>query len=134
MSSLGPHELRRIRGCHAQPLLCAPPAFRDTARTSRLVRRLRYSHIGRRRLLASFGSAAASRPPRGPWVGAACPHRGLAVARPLDRGVAATARPCRGTTTTPATGRGSAVMRALGQPPPAHTTRWALSLMNRGGA
>jgi hypothetical protein len=43
-------------------------------------------------------------PPQGPRVGVACPHRGPVVARPLDRGVAATdlgttaTTPDRGTT------------------------------------
>jgi hypothetical protein len=53
----------------------APRAFRDAARTSRLVRWRRYSHVRRRRLLARLGSPPASRPPRGPGVAVACPHR-----------------------------------------------------------
>jgi hypothetical protein len=66
----------------------APRAFRDAARTSCLVRRRRYSHVGGgrpRRVLANLGSAAAS----GPRAAAACPHRGPTVARPLDREAAA---------------------------------------------
>jgi hypothetical protein len=39
-------ELRRIGGYHARPSLRAPHAFHDAARTSRLVRRHRYSHVG----------------------------------------------------------------------------------------
>jgi hypothetical protein len=60
MSSLGLPELRRIGGCHARSSLRAPRTFRDTARTSRLVCRRRYSHIEGRRLLAGRGSVAAS--------------------------------------------------------------------------
>jgi hypothetical protein len=62
MSSFGPPELRRIGGCHARSSLRAPRTFRDAARTSCLVCRRRYSPIEGRRLLASFGSVAASGP------------------------------------------------------------------------
>jgi hypothetical protein len=62
MSTFGPLELRRIRGCHARSSLRAPRTFRDAARTSRLVCRRCYSHIEGHRLLASLGSAAASGP------------------------------------------------------------------------
>jgi hypothetical protein len=80
-------------------------------------------------------------PPRGPGDATACPHKGTAVARPLDRGVAAaglgtaastpdrvtaaTARLGRRVAGTAATGRGSTVVHAIGQPP---------SLMNQDGA
>jgi hypothetical protein len=85
-------------------------------------------------------------PPRGPGDATACPHKGTAVARPLDRGAAAadlgtdastpdrgttaTARRGRGAATTAATGRGSTAARAIGQPPSSH----ASSLMNLDGA
>jgi hypothetical protein len=95
-------------------------------------------------------------PPRGPRDAAACPHKGTAVARPLDRGAAAadlgtaastpdrriaatasrgrgaatTARRGRGAATTAATGRGSTAARAIGQPPSSN----ASSLMNGDGA
>jgi hypothetical protein len=82
-------------------------------------------------------------PPRGLGDAAACPHKGLAVARPLDRGAAATDLGTdattldRGTSATArrghgaaATGWGSTAAHALGQPPSSHVT----SLMNRGGA
>jgi hypothetical protein len=95
-------------------------------------------------------------PPRGPGDAAACPHKGIVVARPLDRGAvaadlgtvastpdrriaattrrgrgaAATARRGRGAAATAATGRGSTAARAIGQPPSSH----APSLMNRDEA
>jgi hypothetical protein len=83
-------------------------------------------------------------PPRGPRDTVAYPHKGTAVARPLDRGAAATDlgttafTPDRGTTTTArrgvagtaATGRGSTAVRAIVQPPSSH----APSLMNLDGA
>jgi hypothetical protein len=85
-------------------------------------------------------------PPRGSGDAAACPHKGTAVARPLDRGaaaadlgtaastpdrrIAATARRGRGAAATAVTGRGSTAARAIGQPPSSHTS----SLMNRDGA
>jgi hypothetical protein len=50
------------------------------------MRRRRYSHVAGCRLLAGLGSAASL----GPWGAAACPHKGPAVARPLDRGAATT--------------------------------------------
>jgi hypothetical protein len=104
----------------------------------------------RRRTRTSRGTACSSAlevpPPRGPGDAATCPHKGLAVARPLDRGAAATdlgtaaTTPDRGTTATvrrgqgaaatAATGRGSTAARALGQPPSSH----ASSLMNWDGA
>jgi hypothetical protein len=49
------------RRMSARLSLRAPRTFRDSARTTRLVCRRRYSHIEGRRLLASLGSAAASR-------------------------------------------------------------------------
>jgi hypothetical protein len=69
------------RRCHVRSLLHALRTFRDVARTSRLVSRLRYSHIEGCRLLAGLECAAAS----GPGDAAACPHKGTAVALPLDR-------------------------------------------------
>jgi hypothetical protein len=82
-------------------------------------------------------------PSRGPRDTAACPHKGTAVVRPLDRGaaaavaastpdrgIAATACRCQGAAATAATGRGSTSARAIGQPPSSH----AQSLMNRDGA
>jgi hypothetical protein len=101
------------------------------------------------------GSAACSPvlgvpPPRGPRDTAACPHSGPTVARPLDRGAAATnlgtaaTTPDRGTTISVhlargatvvvATGRGSAAARSLGQPPPLNAPGWALLLINRDRA
>jgi hypothetical protein len=56
--------------------------------------RRRYSHVEGRRLLAGLGSAAAS----GPRGRRRLPAQGPAVARPLDRGAAATT-PDRGTAT-----------------------------------
>jgi hypothetical protein len=50
------------------------------------MRRRRYSHVDRRRLLAVLGSAASS----GPRGRPDCSQKGPAVARPLDRGAAAT--------------------------------------------
>jgi hypothetical protein len=53
-------------------------------------------------------------PPRDPGDAAACPHKGPAVARPLDRGAAATdlgtaaTTPDRGTSTTAHRGHGVA--------------------------
>jgi hypothetical protein len=61
------------------------PFVTPLARTSRLMRRRRYSHVDRRRLLAGLGSAAFS----GPRGRRPCPHKGPAVARPLDWGAAA---------------------------------------------
>jgi hypothetical protein len=97
-------------------------------------------------------------PSWGPGDAAACPHKGTAVARPLDRGAttadlgtaastpdrriattarrgrgaaatATTARRGRGAAATTATSRGSTAARAIGQPPSSH----APSLMNRDG-
>jgi hypothetical protein len=81
-------------------------------------------------------------PPRGPEDAVACPHKGTAVARPLDwgaavadlgtaastpdRGTTATARQGRGAAATVATGRGSIAARAIGQQSLSH----APSLMN----
>jgi hypothetical protein len=111
------------------------PSVTPLARRSRLMRRRRYSHVdGRRSEVPS---------PRDLGDAAACPHKGAAVARPLDRGAAATdlgtatTTPDRGTSATArrdygvaATGWGSTVAHALGQPPSSH----AASLMNRGRA
>jgi hypothetical protein len=53
-------------------------------------------------------------PPRGPRDAAACPHKGPAVARPLDRGATATdlgtaaTTPDRGTAVTARRGQGGA--------------------------
>jgi hypothetical protein len=87
--------------------------FRDTARTSRLVCRCRYSHIDGCRLLAGHGSAAASelwgrrRLPaqghcrRSPFESGAV---GLGTAASIsDRGTAATAYRGRGAAATAAT-------------------------------
>jgi hypothetical protein len=104
-------------------------------------------------LLAHRGASLARRPlevppSRGPEDAAACPHKGTAVASPLDRGAGAASTPDRritatarrgrgaaattatahrgrGATTTVATGRGSTAARAIGQPP---------SLMNQDEA
>jgi hypothetical protein len=121
MSSLGPPELRRIRGCHARLSLGTPRAFRDAARTS----------CGAVSTRTSGGGGACLPtlkvpPPRGVGDAAACPHKGPTVARPLDRETTATARRGQGAAATTATGRGSTAARALEQP--------SLSLMNRDGA
>jgi hypothetical protein len=81
MSSFGPPVLRRIGGCHARSSLRALRTFRDVARTLRLVCRRLYSHIEG----AACSPALEVPPPRGPGDAAACPHKGTAVARPLDR-------------------------------------------------
>jgi hypothetical protein len=141
MSSFRPPELRRIGGCHARSSLRAPRTFRDATRTSRLMCCRRYSHIEG----AACSSALEVPPSRGPGDAAACPHKGTAVARPLDwgavdddlgtaastpdRGTATTAHRGHGTATTAATNRGSTTARAIGQPPSSHT----LSLMNQDG-
>jgi hypothetical protein len=110
MSSFGPPELRRIGGCHAQSSLRAPRTFRNTTRTSRLVCRHRYSHIEG----AACSSALEVPPPQGPGDAVACPHKGTAVARPLDRGAAAAdhgtaaSTPNQGTAATARRGRGAA--------------------------
>jgi hypothetical protein len=78
------------------------PSVTSLARTSRLMRRRR-SHVDGRRLLAGLGSA----PPRSFGDAAACPHKGPAVARPLDRGTAANT-PDRGTSITARRGNGVA--------------------------
>jgi hypothetical protein len=103
------------------------------------MRRRRYSHVDGRRLLAGLEVP----PPRDLGDAAACPHKGPAVARLLDRGAAATdlgtaaTTPDRVTSATArrghgvaATGWGSTAAHALEQPPSSH----AASLMNRGGA
>jgi hypothetical protein len=97
----------------------------------------RYSHVDGRRLLAGLGSAASL----GLGDAAACPHKGPAIAHPLDRGAAATdlrtaaTTPDLGTSATArrghgavATDWGSTAAYALGQ------SSHAASLMNRGGA
>jgi hypothetical protein len=137
MLSFGPPILRRIGGCHARSSLRALRTFRDAARTSRLVCRRRYSDIEGYHLLASHGSAAASRPQgrrrlpaqghyrRSPsGSGAAAAGLGIAVST-SDRGTAAITCRGRGAAATAATGRGSTAARTIGQPP---------SLMNRDGA
>jgi hypothetical protein len=96
--------MRWIRGCHARSSLRASRPFRDIARsniaphTSPSLARRRAS-LARRpwkcRLLGGFEDAAA------------CPHKGPAVARPLDRGTAATT-PDRGTSATARRGNGVA--------------------------
>jgi hypothetical protein len=115
------------------------PSVTPLARRSRLMRHRRYSHVDGRRLLAGLEVP----PPRDLGDAAACPYKGSAVARTLDRGAAATdlgnaaTTPDRETSATTrrghgvaATGWGSTVAHALGQPPPSH----AASLMNQGGA
>jgi hypothetical protein len=77
------------------------PSVTPLARTSRIMHRRRY--VGGRRLLAGLGSAASS----GLRDAAACPHKGPAVARPLDRGTADTT-PDRGTFATAHRGNGVA--------------------------
>jgi hypothetical protein len=118
------------------------PSVTPLARTSRLMRRRRYSHVDGRRLLAGLGSATSSGPrgrrcllaqgprcrsPSGSVIrGAAATDLGTAATTP-DRGTSATARRGHGVA---ATGWGSTAAHALGQPPSSH----AASLMNRGGA
>jgi hypothetical protein len=98
------------------------------------MRRRRYSHVDGHCLLAGLGSAASL----GPRERHRLPAQGPAVARPLDRGAAATGletaatTPDRGTSATArrghgaaATGWGSTVTHALGQPSASH----AVSLM-----
>jgi hypothetical protein len=81
------------------------------ARTSCLVHRRRYSHIGEATVVCGLGCVAAAQargasslaclpwecrrlsPALGPGVAATRPHQGPAVARPLDRGAAVTAPP-----------------------------------------
>jgi hypothetical protein len=115
------------------------PSATPLARTSRLVCHCRYSHVDGRRLLVGLEVT----PPRDLGDAAACPHKGPAVARLLDRGAATTdlgtasTTPDRGTSATTrrghgvaATDWGSTAAHALVQPPSSH----AASLMNRGGA
>jgi hypothetical protein len=115
------------------------PSVTPLARTSRLMRRRRYSHVDGRRLLADLGSATSS----GPRGRRRLPVQGHRCLSPSNRGAAATdlgtaaTTPDRGTSATArrghgvvATGWGSTVAHALGQPPSSH----AGSLMNRGGA
>jgi hypothetical protein len=78
------------------------PSVTSLARTSRLMRRRR-SHVDGRRLLAGLGSAASS----GLRGHRRLPHKGPAVARPLDRGTAATTLD-RGTSATAHRGNGVA--------------------------
>jgi hypothetical protein len=79
------------------------PSVTSLARTSRLMFRRR-SHV-------ACSSALEVPPPRGFGDVAACPHKGPAIARPLDRGTAATT-PDRGTSATAHRGNGVA---AIGQ-------------------
>jgi hypothetical protein len=81
MSSFGSPVLRRIGGYHAQSSLRALRTFRNVARTSRPMCCRRYSHIEG----DACSPALKVSPPRGPRDAAACPHKGTAVARPLDR-------------------------------------------------
>jgi hypothetical protein len=76
------------------------PSVTSLARTSRLMRRHR-SHVDGRRLLAGLGSVASS----GLRGRRRLPAQGPAVARPLDRGTAATT-PDRGTSATARRGNG----------------------------
>jgi hypothetical protein len=62
------------------------PSVTSLARTSRLMRRRRYSHVEGRHLPPAFEVS----PPRGPGDAAACLYKDPAGARPLDRGAAAT--------------------------------------------
>jgi hypothetical protein len=108
------------------------PSVTSLARTSRLMRRRRYSHVDGRRLLAGLGSAASSGlrghrrlPAQGPRCGSrnlrhrasrkwSCGHRpGIRRRSPsgsgaatANQGTAATACRGRGATATAATGRG----------------------------
>jgi hypothetical protein len=115
------------------------PYVTPLARTSRLIRHRRYSHVDGRRLLAGLGSAASS----GPQGRRRLPAQGLRYRSPSGseshrhrsgnrrhysrQGTSATAHRGHGVT---ATGCGSTVAHALGQPLSSH----AASLMNRGGA
>jgi hypothetical protein len=134
MSSFRPPELRWIGRCNARSSLRAPRTSRDAARTSRLVCRCRYSHIEGHRLLAGLGSAAAS----GPGDAAACPHKGTAVAHPLDRGATAgglgiaASTPDRGTAATARRGRGVAATAATGRGSTAATGRGSTAATGRG--
>jgi hypothetical protein len=91
----------------------APRTFRDTARTSCLVCRRRYSHIE---------GLLACRPWKCRCLGdtAACPHKGTAVARPLDQGATAAdlgtaaSTPDRGTAATACRCQGAAATIATG--------------------
>jgi hypothetical protein len=139
-SSLGPPKLHRIGGCHARSSLRASRAFRDATR-SNIAPHASPSLLARRR------TSLACRPWKCRLLGASgrrrLPAQGPAVARPLDRGAAATdlgtaaTTSDRGTSATArrghgaaATGWGSTTAHALGQPPSSH----AASLMNRSGA
>jgi hypothetical protein len=123
-SSLDLPKLWWIEGCYARSSLRVPRAFRDIARTSRLVWRRHYSHVG----------------------GAACPHMarhrlpsGSRSHRPgnhtttPDRGNVDTACSSQGAAATAATGRGSTAARALGQPLTSYTPRCAPPLINQDG-
>jgi hypothetical protein len=118
------------------------PSVTPLARTSRLMRRRRYSHVDGRRLLASLESVASSGPrgrSRLPAQGPRCRSPsglGSRRHRPGNRH-GATTTPDRGTSVTARRGHGvaatgwrSIAAHALGQPPSSH----AASLMNRGGA
>jgi hypothetical protein len=93
----GSEDVTRDRCAHLAP------SVTSLARTSRLIRRRRYS--------PSTGVTCSSvlevPPPRGFGDAAACPHKGPAVARPLDRGTATTT-PDRGTSATARRGNGVA--------------------------
>jgi hypothetical protein len=121
------------------------PSVTPLARTSRLPWRRSLEHRASCIAIAvatrmstgvTCSSALKVPPPRGLGDAAACPHKGTAVARPLDWGAADTT-PDRGTSATAcrghgvaATGWGSTAAHALGQTPSSH----AGSLMNRCGA
>jgi hypothetical protein len=79
MSSFGPPVLRRIGGYHARSSLRALRTICDVARTSCVAVATRTSRG------VACSSALKVSPPRGPGDAAACPHKGTAVARPLDR-------------------------------------------------
>jgi hypothetical protein len=65
-------------------------------------------------------------PPRGPGDAAACPHKGTAVARPLDQGAAAAdlgtaaSTPDQGTAATARRGRGVVATATTNRGPPPH--------------
>jgi hypothetical protein len=94
------------------------------ARTSRLMRHRRYSHVDGRRLLAGLGSATSS----GPRGRCRLPAQGPAVVRPLDRGAAATDL---GTTAT-TSDRGTSATARRGHRVAA--TDWGSTAAARSGA
>jgi hypothetical protein len=115
------------------------PSVTPLARTSRLMRRRRYSHVDGRRLLAGLGSAASSEP-RGrrrlPAQGSRCRSpsgSGSRCHRPGNRRQYSGSRNLhhRASRSWSCGHRlVSTAAHALGQPPSSH----AASLMNRGGA